>query len=108
LRRAVGFERSLLLALALWWPVIAWAEIVEGALHSEPLLREQSARDRAIDMFSQLRGWEYRAERAMAALRKLNRAGACFHRLGLGHDCIRIHIGSADGSAACMRADACE
>jgi len=31
---------------------------VEGALHVEPLLRGQSARERAIDVFSQLRIWD--------------------------------------------------
>ena len=31
---------------------------VEGALHIEPLLRGQSARERAIDVFSQLRIWD--------------------------------------------------
>ena len=31
---------------------------VEGALHIEPLLRGQTARDRAIDVFSQLRIWD--------------------------------------------------
>jgi uncharacterized membrane protein len=32
--------------------------VVEGALHIEPLLRGQSARERAIDVFSQLRIWD--------------------------------------------------
>lgn len=31
---------------------------VEGALHTEPLLRGQTARERAIDVFSQLRIWD--------------------------------------------------
>lgn len=31
---------------------------VEGALHIEPLLRGQTARERAIDVFSQLRIWD--------------------------------------------------
>jgi len=31
---------------------------VEGALHIEPLLRGQTARERAIDVFSQLRVWD--------------------------------------------------
>ena len=31
---------------------------VEGALHIEPLLRGQTARERAIDVFSQLRMWD--------------------------------------------------
>ena len=31
---------------------------VEGALHSTPLFKEQSARERAIDVFSQLRIWD--------------------------------------------------
>ena len=31
---------------------------VEGALHIEPLLRRQTARERAIDVFSQLRVWD--------------------------------------------------
>ena len=31
---------------------------VEGALHSTPLLKGQSARDRAIEVFSQLRIWD--------------------------------------------------
>ncbi|HEX2719628.1 MAG TPA: TPM domain-containing protein, partial [Candidatus Deferrimicrobium sp.] len=31
---------------------------VEGALHIEPLLRGQAARERAIDVFSQLRIWD--------------------------------------------------
>lgn len=31
---------------------------VEGALHVEPLLRGQTARERAIDVFSQLRIWD--------------------------------------------------
>ena len=31
---------------------------VEGALHSTPLFRGQSARERAIDLFSQLRVWD--------------------------------------------------
>ncbi len=31
---------------------------VEGALHIEPLLRGQSARERAIDVFSRLRIWD--------------------------------------------------
>ncbi len=31
---------------------------MEGALHIEPLLRGQSARERAIDVFSQLRIWD--------------------------------------------------
>lgn len=31
---------------------------VEGALHSTPLLKGQSARERAIDVFSQLRVWD--------------------------------------------------
>ena len=31
---------------------------VEGALHSAPLLKGQSARDRALDVFSQLRVWD--------------------------------------------------
>ena len=31
---------------------------VEGALHVEPLLRGQTARERAIDVFSQLRVWD--------------------------------------------------
>jgi uncharacterized membrane protein len=31
---------------------------VEGALHSTPLLRGQSARERAIEVFSQLRIWD--------------------------------------------------
>jgi uncharacterized membrane protein len=31
---------------------------VEGALHIDPLLRGQSARERAIDVFSQLRIWD--------------------------------------------------
>jgi uncharacterized membrane protein len=31
---------------------------VEGALHIEPLLRGQPARERAIDVFSQLRIWD--------------------------------------------------
>jgi uncharacterized membrane protein len=31
---------------------------VEGALHSAPLLHGQSARDRAIEVFSQLRVWD--------------------------------------------------
>ena len=32
--------------------------VVEGALHIEPLLRGQTARDRAIDVFSHLRIWD--------------------------------------------------
>jgi hypothetical protein len=32
--------------------------VVEGALQIEPLLRGQSARERAIDVFSQLRIWD--------------------------------------------------
>ena len=32
--------------------------VVEGALHIESLLRGQSARERAIDVFSQLRIWD--------------------------------------------------
>jgi uncharacterized membrane protein len=32
--------------------------VVEGALHIEPLLRGQTARERAIDVFSQLRIWD--------------------------------------------------
>jgi uncharacterized membrane protein len=32
--------------------------VVEGALHSTPLLRGQSARERAIEVFSQLRVWD--------------------------------------------------
>jgi hypothetical protein len=32
--------------------------VVEGALHLEPLLRGQSARERAIDVFSHLRIWD--------------------------------------------------
>lgn len=32
--------------------------VVEGALDSTPLFREQSARERAIDVFSQLRIWD--------------------------------------------------
>lgn len=32
--------------------------VVEGALESAPLLRGQSARDRAIDVFAQLRIWD--------------------------------------------------
>ncbi len=31
---------------------------VEGALHVEPLLRGQTARERAIDVFAQLRVWD--------------------------------------------------
>ena len=31
---------------------------VEGALHIDPLLRNQTARERAIDVFSQLRIWD--------------------------------------------------
>ncbi len=31
---------------------------VEGALHSTPLFKDQSARERAIDVFSQLRVWD--------------------------------------------------
>ena len=31
---------------------------VEGALHIEPLLRGQTARERAIDVYSQLRVWD--------------------------------------------------
>ena len=31
---------------------------VEGALHSTPLLKGQSARERAIELFSQLRVWD--------------------------------------------------
>ena len=31
---------------------------VEGALHSEPLFKGQSARDRALEVFSQLRVWD--------------------------------------------------
>lgn len=31
---------------------------VEGALHSTPLFKGQSARDRAIEVFSQLRTWD--------------------------------------------------
>ena len=32
--------------------------VVEGALHSTPLLQGQSARERAIEVFSQLRIWD--------------------------------------------------
>ena len=32
--------------------------VVEGALHIDPLLRGQTARERAIDVFSQLRIWD--------------------------------------------------
>ena len=32
--------------------------VVEGALHSTPLLRGQSGRERALDVFSQLRIWD--------------------------------------------------
>ena len=32
--------------------------VVEGALHIEPLLRGQTARERAIEVFSQLRIWD--------------------------------------------------
>ncbi len=32
--------------------------VVEGALHSTPLFKGQSARERAIDVFSQLRIWD--------------------------------------------------
>ena len=32
--------------------------VVEGALHVDPLLRGQTARERAIDVFSQLRIWD--------------------------------------------------
>jgi len=32
--------------------------VVEGALHVEPLFRGQTARERAIDVFSQLRIWD--------------------------------------------------
>ena len=32
--------------------------VVEGALHIEPLLRGQTARERAIDVFSHLRIWD--------------------------------------------------
>ncbi|GAB4234377.1 MAG: TPM domain-containing protein [Deltaproteobacteria bacterium] len=34
---------------------------VEGALHVEPLLRGQSARERALEVFSQLRIWDTEA-----------------------------------------------
>jgi uncharacterized membrane protein len=52
----VAIDRAIKASEALHRGEIRFA--VEAALHIEPLLRGQSARERAIDVFSQLRIWD--------------------------------------------------